>query len=209
VGITIPTPKEAPMYRRKQRILKSLVLGLAVAALAAPSAFGEPRGPGNPMTDEVTPQAMSPDDRSYYRGGSGEQPSVSPDDRALPRGTDGPLSIPVSSLSPDDRALPRSVDGPYAPVPVSLSPDDRALPRGVDGPTGPVSTPVSSFSPDDRALPRGTESPIIPVSVTLSQSDDFQWADAGLGAVSTLAFIMLLGIAMFLVRNQRRRIVAY
>lgn len=176
------------MYRRKKRILKSLVLGLAVAAIAAPSAFGEPRGPGNPMTDEVTPQSMSPDDRSYSRWGSGEQPSVSPDDRALARGTDGPLSIPVSSLSPDDRALP----------------------RGVDGPSGPVSTPVSSFSPDDRALPRGTESPSIPVSVSVSvPSSSFEWSDAGLGAASTLAFVLLLGGATLMIRHQRRRIAAY
>jgi hypothetical protein len=153
------------MYRRKRRILKSLVLGLAVAAIAAPSAFGEPRGAGNPLTTDGIRQVVSPDDRALYRGVTPIEPRM-------------------------------------------MSPDDRAVFRGVETPSVPVTVAVSSLSPDDRAVFRGVETPSVPVSVVVS-SDNFQWSDAGLGAASTLAFVLLLGTATFAIRHQRRRIAAY
>jgi hypothetical protein len=182
------------MRRRKLNILKSLVLGLAVAAVAAPTALGEPRGPGNPVTAAPVQQSSSPDDRSLYRG----SPQLEPQ---------------VVSLSPDDRAVFRGVESPNSPVSVpvssSNSPDDRAFYRGVESPNAPVSVIVSS-SPDDRAFYRGVESPNAPVSIVVSSSsNDFQWTDAGLGAASTLAFILLLGAASLLIRHQRQRIAAY
>lgn len=177
------------MYRRKRTILKSLVLGLAVAAVAAPTAFGEPRGPGNPVTATPIQQASSPDDRSVYRGSASLEPRL---------------------VSPDDRSLVRSVETPTAPlnVAVSLSPDDRSLFRGVETPNAAVSVILSS--PDDRAFYRGVESPNAPVNITVSSpGNGFEWSDAGLGAASTLAFILLLGAFVLLIRHQRQRIAAY
>jgi hypothetical protein len=165
VGVKNATPKEAKMFRRKHRILKSLVLGLAVAAVAAPSAFGEPRGLGNPLTVDAIQQSSSPDDRSFYRG-----------------------SAPIEQQI--------------------VSPDDRAVFRGVENPSSPVTVPVSSLSPDDRSLFRGVETPSAPVSVIVS-AKAFQWSDAGLGAASTLAFVLLLGAGTLMIRHQRRRIAAY
>jgi hypothetical protein len=149
------------MYR-KRRILKSLVLGFAVAAFVAPAALAEPRGPGN---DPVV-QTPSSDDRAMYRGTSPQlDPSIlgSPDDRTMYRGT------------------LRQLD------------------------------PQTVGSPDDRAVYRGTETPnVVPVNVTVSSpSNGFQWDDAGLGAVSTLALVLLMGAAMLGVRHQRRRLAAY
>lgn len=166
------------MFRRKRRILKSLVLGLAIAAFAAPPAFGEPRGPGNPIEAVPAAQSLSPDDRPFYRGSAPvEQRIVSPDDRALYRG-------PAQSVSPDDRPFYR-------------------------GGT-PTQVVTRIVSPDDRPLYRGVETPTLPVSVTVSApADEFQWVDAGLGAASTLAFVLALGAAALVIRHQRRRLAAF
>lgn len=169
------------MYRRKRRIIKTIVLGLVVAAFAAPAALGEPRGPGNPDQQIVgASQVSSPDDRSLYRGSS---PQL---------------------VSPDDRALSRAVESPNAPVSIAVSPDDRSLFRGVEVPNAPLTIAIS---PDDRGLFRGVETPGVPVNITVSSpSDEFQWTDAGLGAASTLVFVLLLGAGMLVIRNQRRRL---
>jgi hypothetical protein len=162
VDIKISTPKEATMHRKTRRILKGLVLGFAVAAIAAPTALAEPRGPGN---DPVIP-AASADDRSLYRGTS---PQLDP-----------------------------STVG---------SPDDRTVYRGVS----PQLDPQTVGSPDDRTFFRGTETPnVVPVNITVSEpSSRFQWDDAGLGAATTLALVLLMGAATLVVRHQRRRLAAY
>jgi hypothetical protein len=140
VVIKISTPKEATMHRRKRRILKTLVLGFAVAAIAAPAALAEPRGPGN--------------DPLIYSAGT--------DDRSLYRGTSVQLD------------------------------------------------PSIVGSPDDRVFFRGVETPSVPVNVTVSSpSSGFQWDDAGLGAVSTLALVLLMGAGTLMIRHQRRRIAAF
>jgi hypothetical protein len=150
------------MYRRKRRILKSLVLGFAVAAFAAPTALAEPRGPGN------DPVVLTP----------------SSDDRALYRGTSPQLD-------------PQAIG----------SPDDRLMYRG----TSPQLDPQLVGSPDDRSVFRGTESPNVqPVNVTVSEpSSRFHWDDAGLGAATTLALVLLMGAAGLTIRHQRRRLAAY
>jgi hypothetical protein len=150
------------MYRRKRRILKSLVLGFAVAAFVAPAALAEPRGPGN---DPVV-AAASPDDRTMYRGTS---PQLDPS--------------------------------------IAASPDDRTLYRGIS----PQLNPQIVGSPDDRSVYRGTETPnVVPVNVTVSSpSNRFQWDDAGLGAASTLALVLLMGAGALVIRHQRRRIAAF
>jgi hypothetical protein len=144
VVIKISTPKEATMHRKKRRILKSLVLGFAVAAIAAPAALAEPRGPGN---DPII-SAAGPDDRAFYRGTSNTEPG--------------------SYFSPAIRG--------------------EQVKSITERPSfGPVSQPTVSSSTDDG----------------------FQWADAGLGAASTLALVLLMGAAGLLIRHQRRRLVAF
>jgi hypothetical protein len=161
VVIKFSTPKEATMHRRKRRILKSLVLGFAVAAIAAPTAAGDPRdlgiGPSTPA-EETQGVFKSPDDRSIYRG-----------------------TAPVVSNGADDRSIYRGT----APLP-SMGSDDRAFARSVIEPTVPPT-----------------------VQLTVSSDDGFQWSDAGFGAASTLAFVLLLGATTLVIRHQRRRIVAF
>ena len=168
------------MTCRNRHILKTLVLGFAVAAVAAPTALGEPRGAGNPMLAPVASSSLSPDDRSLDRATSSVKQQIGSDDRVFYRGSE-----------------PR-------PVTVSYSPDDRTYYRGA--PT--QFTPVSA-SPDDRPFGRGLPPESVPVSLTISSSDDFQWGDAGLGAVLAFALIMLLGGGALLIRHQRQRIAAY
>lgn len=107
------------MYRRNRRILKSLVLGLAVAAFAAPPALAQGQGPDDrSLYRGSSTQIVSPDDRSAYRGSSAQ--IVSPDDRSLARGTPTePVATPI--VSPDDRSFVRSTELPNAPVTVSVT----------------------------------------------------------------------------------------
>ena len=156
------------MYRRKRRILKSLVLGFAVAAFAAPAALAEPRGPGNSPNQpvDVSATAVGSDDRSLYRGTTPQlDPTIvgSPDDRKMYRGVE---NVPSGTLSPAVRG-----------------------------------EQVKTFD-------RPSFAPVSP-SVTGSTDDRFQWVDAGLGAVSTLALVLLMGAGALLIRQQRRRIAAY
>ena len=102
----------------------------------------------------------------------------------------------------DDRVFYRGTE--QRPVTVSYSPDDRSLYRGAPAEFTPVSA-----TPDDRPFSRGLPPESMPVSLTISASDDFQWADAGLGAALSLTLIMLLGGGALLIRHQRQRIAAY
>jgi hypothetical protein len=191
------------MHRKKRMILKSLILGFAIAAFAAPPALAEPRGPGNPVEAVPAAKSLSPDDRPFYRGPAQSEPRiVSPDDRALYR---GPALSQPRIVSPDDRAFYRGA-APTQVVTRIVSPDDRAFYRGA----APTQVVTRIVSPDDRPLYRGVETPVLPISVTVSsQSDEFQWVDAGLGAASTLAFVLALGGAALMIRHQRRRLAAY
>ena len=190
------------MFRRKHRILKALVLGFAVAAFAAPTALAEPRGPGNSphpdfwnydtrtgdMVADTSPGLAAADLSGMYGSGG----SVSSDDRSMYRGTSPQLDPAI--VSSDDRAVYRGTSPQLDPViadKIKVHMTDR-------------------LSADDRALFRGVEPTSVPVSVTVSSdSDGLQWSDAGLGAVSTLALVLLMGAATLLIRHQRRRIAVF
>jgi hypothetical protein len=186
VGIKFSTPKEATMYRKKHTILKALVLGIAVAAFAAPAALADRDG---------RPTAQNPMDFWNYDVQTGKK---------------------VTNTSPGVR--PADLVGLYG-VETSASPDDRPLFHGTPpvgnqldpliGDAIRASKPVIS-SPDDRSFYRGVETPNVPASITVSSpSSDFEWGDAGLGAASTLALVLLMGAATFAIRHQRRRLPAF
>jgi hypothetical protein len=197
------SPKEATMYRRKRRILSSLVLGFAVAAFAAPAALGEPRGAGNSPTQA---------DFWNYDATTGEKvantsPGVSP--IGLMRIYD----VDATAAGSDDRSLYRGTSPQLDPTIVG-SPDDRKVYRGVET----VNVPSLGFGPSLSPAIRGEQvksvdrpsfAPVSQPSVTGSTDDGFQWVDAGFGAVSTLALVLLMGAAALMIRNQRRRIAAY
>jgi hypothetical protein len=200
VGIKFSTPKEATMYRRKRRILKSLVLGIAVAAFAAPTALAEPRGPGNTNHADFWNYDMRTGDKV-----ADTSPGLAPADLSDVYGQGS-----SSSLGSDDRAMYRGTS------PQVLGSDDRAVYRGTTPQVDPIIADKirahrnDRLSADDRALFRGVEPTPVPVNVTVSSdSDGFQWSDAGLGAASTLALVLLMGAAGLLIRQQRRRIAAF
>jgi hypothetical protein len=131
--------------------------------------------------------------------------SVGPDDRSFYRGT-SPQLDPTLVGSPDDRSFYRGTSPQLDPTYVG-SPDDRKLYRGVE-------TNVPTLSPAIRGeqvktFDRPSFAPISQPSVTGSTDDGFQWADAGLGAASTLALVLLMGAGALLIRQQRRRIAAF
>jgi hypothetical protein len=193
------------MYRRKRRILKSLVLGFTVAAFAAPAALAEPRGSGNNLDPLIADaiRASGADDRAVYRGtsvGNELDPLVADAIRAHQN------EVTVSS---DDRSLYRGTTPQLDPSIVG-SPDDRNVFRGVQTDVVPTIT----FSPAIRgeqvkSFDRPSFAPISQPSVTGSTDDGFQWVDAGLGAASTLALVLLMGAAGLMIRHQRRRLAAY
>jgi hypothetical protein len=187
------------MYRTKRRILKSLVLGFAVAAFAAPTALAEPRGPGNSQNHsdfwnysatgeqiaDTSPGVAAADLERIYNA---SVPSLGSDDRSVYRGT-SPQLDPTLVSSPDDRTLYRGVERPDV-VGSDLSP----------GIAGEVV----------KALERPTPAPVAGSTISVSTDDGFEWGDAGLGATATLALVLLIGAAgMLMIRHQRRRVAAY
>jgi hypothetical protein len=191
------------MYRRKRRILKSLVLGLAVAAFAAPAALAEPRGPGNDF-DPLIADAIraSADDRAVNRGtsvGHELDPLVADAIRAHQNQV---------SVSSDDRSFYRGTSPQLDPNVVG-SPDDRSVYRGVQ-----TDTPAITLSPAIRGeqvktFDRPSFGPTSQPTVSVTADDGFQWVDAGFGAATTLALVLLMGAAGLMIRHQRRRLAAY
>jgi hypothetical protein len=192
------------MYRRKRRILKSLVLGFAVAAFAAPAALAEPRGPGNNL-DPLIADAIraSADDRAVYRGTS-VAPQFDPLVADAIRAHQNAVSV-----SSDDRSVYRGTTPQLDPSIVG-SPDDRNVYRGVQTDVSPTITLSPAMRGEQvKTFDRPSFAPSSQPSVTGSTDDGFQWADASLGAVSTLALVLLMGAGALLIRHQRRRIAAY
>jgi hypothetical protein len=103
------------------------------------------------------------------------------------------------SVRPDDRtAGPRADALTAIAAPVRV--DDRGGTRGVGSTSAARSTSATALSrPDDRVGVRGFGPAPSPAAaaVVVSRVDSFQWADAGIGAASAVAAMMLLaGIAL-------------
>ena len=183
------------MHRRNRRILKALVLGVAVAAFAAPAALAEPRGPGN----------SSHPDFWNYDAATGEKiadtsPGVAPADLA------GLYSVSGASTGADDRSFYRGISPQLDPTLVG-SPDDRAVFRGVETPN---LSPAIQGELIRTLNERRTLDPVSQPTSSVSTDDGFQWTDAWLGAASTLGLVLLMGAAgIIFLRHQRRRIPAY
>jgi hypothetical protein len=226
VVIKISTPKEATMYRRKRRIFKSLVIGFAVAAFAAPAALGEPRGAGNSPNHadfwnydvatgekiaDTSPGVASADLGRLYDGsgnsvgdGGVTSPQLDPLIGDAIRAHQNEIAV-----SSDDRSLYRGTTPQLDPTVVG-SPDDRNVYRGVQTDV-PLSVTLSPAIQGElvKTMERPSSAPVSSPTISVSTDDGFQWVDAGLGAASTLALVLLMGAAGLLIRHQRRRLVAF
>ena len=93
----------------------------------------------------------------------------------------------------------------FAQVAVGPRPDDRA---GIRGPNAPAFTAATSTAvrPDDRAAVRGIGTTAVasaaPALTAAATESGFDWVDAGIGAASTLALI-LIGGGVFLIGTRR------
>jgi hypothetical protein len=110
------------------------------------------------------------------------------------------------SVRPDDRATgPRA--GAVTSIAAAVRVDDRGGIRGVGSTPTPSSTVASAATrPDNRAGVRAVGPSPIPASaaVVVQRVDNFQWADAGVGAAIAVAAMMLLsGIAIAAARRHR------
>ncbi len=131
-------------------------------------------------------QAQSPDDRGGLRGPGGIAAQQAggaanhPDNRAV-RGTG--VAVPTTNVAvrPDDRAGTR---GPGAYAPATLT-------------TGAIS------HPDNRTEARGPGS--IDRVVVVSSSSRFDWADAMIGSLGGVGFVLLLMGCVFLLTSQRNK----
>jgi LPXTG-motif cell wall-anchored protein len=101
------------MYRKARRITTAVVLCLALGAVAAPSAFAEPRG-----LADIDPQLAAAVQKA-------ERAAITPDDRAFSRGVTPAAS--GQSLSPDDRPLVRGVETPPVTSPLVSVSDSSAF----------------------------------------------------------------------------------
>jgi hypothetical protein len=160
---------------RKRRLLRRLVLGFALVAVAAPAA-----------------QA-----RVYAGGSSGESAFIRPDDRAvhgvlvtqdarLPVRGDDKVIVPTATGLPvhaDDKVFAPTVTG----LPVHA--DDKVIEPSGEG-------QYSQFA-YRRTLPQDLNAQNryrVPVQVvTLSRPDGFDWGDAGTGAGILLGAALLAG----------------
>jgi hypothetical protein len=129
--------------------------------------------------------------------------------RSLPRfGSLVLVLVAVAALSVPLAQARRDFSGSSA-VSVNLRPDDRGGVRVVgsgQAVSGVVSRPLHA---DDRAGPRGLDAtletaPTLTAGKTvIVEVDGFQWLDAGIGAATVFAGMMLIVGVALLLRRQR------
>jgi hypothetical protein len=128
----------------------------------------------------------------------------SPDDRAGLRGPGGIAAQQAGGASnhPDNRTVRGT--GVAAPsTKVAVRPDDRAGARG-PGAYAPATLTTGAIShPDNRADARGPGS--LDSVVVVSSSSRFDWADAMIGSIGGIGFVLLVMGCVFLLTSQRNK----
>jgi hypothetical protein len=126
----------------------------------------------------------------------------SPDDRAGLRGPGGITAQQAGGASnhPDNRTVRGT--GVAAPsTKVAVRPDDRA---GARGPGAYATMTTGAIShPDNRADARGPGS--LDSVVVVSSSSRFDWADAMIGSIGGIGFVLLVMGGVFLLTSQRNK----
>ena len=170
---------------RRMRVLRRIVVGLAVAAFVAPAAQARVDDFGAVSQDENSGFAViHGDDKAIVQGSDGSTVLIHGDDKVLApdRGDYGladyrravPLDYPAAVLAGDDKVITREPG------------DATVLTRGDDK----VITP----QPGDIAVPAGdTSSP-----------SSFDWSDALVGAGMAFALMLLAGGAVLGTRGRAR-----
>ena len=183
------TKEEKEMRNRiKQRMLRRIVLGFAVAAVAAPMAQAHPLEPGATKAEYIPFVTDFPSSNTAYRGyveqsnfnpGAVQMPRVTPSDWAAYRDR-----TELARLQ--DRGADTSLRGHDGVENVRALPQNDV--RGLDG--------VENV----RVEPRGLDQPVLVVS----DGSSFNWGDAGIGAGLAFAAILLAGAAALSVKQHGR-----
>jgi hypothetical protein len=190
--------------RKKSRILRRLVLGLAVAAIVAPAAQARP--------DEGTAtQGKAKDPVAVIRGDDKKIVTLDDGSGALINGDDKvilPTGGVTATLIHDDKVIV-----PTGGVTATLIHDDKVivpwagdstvLIHGDDKVFAPTSGDYALADSYRRALPQdyGTRA-VVPVEAVRGPSS-FDWGDALLGAGAAFGLMLLLGGAALGTRHVR------
>ena len=102
------------------------------------------------------------------------------------------LSEKLAGLAPDPQT--------DAPAPIIVSEKLAGL-----APAPQADAPAPVIVSEKLA---GLTSEPLAVTHAVAEAGEFEWADAGVGAAATLAFVLVIGCASVVVRQQRRRIAA-
>jgi hypothetical protein len=181
--------------RKRTWLLRRLVLGLAVAAVVAPTAQARIDEGGRGQSDQTA--SVRPDDKASRFSPVAIVGNVAlrPDDRASrfsPVATVGDLAV-----RPDDKASRFSPVGTIGDL--AVRPDDRASRPGPS--LGTAAGKDYSQYAYRRALPQDISTQ--PVQV-VSKPDGFDWGDAGIGAGALFGVILLAGGATLATRHLNR-----
>jgi hypothetical protein len=201
--------------RRRNWLLRRLVLGLAVAAIITPTAQARVDEGGSAQSDDSNGALIRGDDKVIVES---EGILVSGDDKVFAPApeSDGVLvkgDDKVFAPAPEsDGVLVKGDDKVFAPAPES----DGILVSGDDKVFAPVpgSDLVYLVTGDDKVIPTTTAEPIqatpgrpagrqVPLVATGTGSD-FNWADALIGAMAALGLALLAYTAARSTRNIRR-----
>jgi hypothetical protein len=121
----------------------------------------------------------------------------------------------AQGIRPDDRAGIHGANGQSVmavavQTATGVRPDDRGGIRGPADPsfmTAPTQT-TNAVRPDDRAGIRGIDSTTAAASkISVGRASNFDWADAGVGAGSTLSLVLLAGGLLMARGRLRARVV--
>jgi hypothetical protein len=176
-------------HRRRIRLLRRLVLGLAVAAVAAPTAQAVP--------DEGT--IVLPNGsivQGEYKSGLGDD-VVSHPGGVIPQG-ESKADLPQGDVPGALVQGERKTDLPRGYVPFVTD-----FPRTAPAPGGQYVPPLGyrGMLPQDYGLPQNYG---VGTVEAVRQPNTFDWGDAGIGAGSALALLLLAGGAVLATRHISR-----
>ena len=184
--------------RRRNWLLRRLVLGLAVAAVVAPTAQARVDEGGSAKSDDGNGAVIQGDDKVIVES-DGRLLVIRGDDKVFAPAPEGDGIL----VSGDDKVFAPAPEGDgilvsgddkvFAPVPgsdlvVLVKGDDKVMPTA----HGPIQ--ATSFRPAGRQVP----------VVATGNGTDFNWPDALIGAMVALGLALLLYAAARSTRGIRR-----
>jgi hypothetical protein len=197
------------MFRKHLRFRRRIFVGLAFAALAAPTAAQAQSGvfvDGGPVpVSNVTVSSYQPSYLRYHEVGS---PVAAGPQARSERSYGGSTQLPLEvqrmlamakATSPKQTVAAISEHSRTVPTITPLQADGlrwTAMARFYE-----ENQPSVAISERSNGV-KGPDPSLVP-QVALSTSSNFDWSDAGIGASTVFAAALLLGIAIFFTRRNQ------